>query len=307
MFSTPSTIGIYSVGLLGASIGLSLRASRFAGTIIGFSSPSGLSTAAAMGAIDQGFSYDQLEKEVPELDILFLCSPINTIISTMGRLVSCKLKDGCIITDVGSTKRDIMRASEQLPSHVKFIGGHPMAGSEKSGPSAAVPDLFKNAMYALTPAKSVSVDVVSGFSTFLHEHLGCRTIILAPDAHDSIVAATSHIPHILAVTLVNHVRNTENRLPGTYAMTAGSFRDMTRIASTPFPIWNDIFKTNGDEVRTQIDDCITALQDIKTRLDNNTIGELFDAAKETRSQIASSTRKYPNGSENAVLPQDERN
>jgi prephenate dehydrogenase len=260
-----------------------------------------------MGAIDQGFSYEQIEEVVPKLDITFLCSPINTIIGTIQRLSSCKLKNGCIITDVGSTKREIMAAAQQLPSHVNFIGGHPMAGSEKSGPSAAVHDLFKNAMYALTPANLVSADTLSGFSSFLQTSLGCRTIVLTADAHDSIVAATSHIPHILAITLVNHVRNMENRLPGTYAMTAGSFRDMTRIASTPFPIWSDIFKTNDDEVLEQIDECIAALQDIKNRLHNNTIGELFDSAKETRSKIASIAGGDFNYSDNAAFPQDERN
>lgn len=307
MFTNSSSIGIYSVGLLGASIGLSLKASRFAGTITGFSSPAGLSTALSIGAIDTGFSYEYLEEVVPKLDILFLCSPINTIITTITRLSSCTLKNGCIITDVGSTKREIMAAAKLLPPHVNFIGGHPMAGSEKSGPSAAVADLFKNAMYALTPANSVSAEMLSRFSSFLQTSLVCRTIVLTGDAHDSIVAATSHIPHILAITLVNHVRNMENRLPGTYAMTAGSFRDMTRIASTPFPIWNDILKTNGDEVRMQIDDCIAALQDIKNRLYNNTVGELFDSAKETRSEIASVTGVDVNVSDNAAFPQDERN
>jgi prephenate dehydrogenase len=307
MWDTTSSIGIYSVGLLGASIGLSLKASRFAGTITGFSSPAALSTAMTMGAIDQGFSYDQLKEVVSKLDILFLCSPINAIITTIQQLSSCTLKNGCIITDIGSTKREIMTAAKLLPSNVNFIGGHPMAGTEKSGPAAALPDLFKNAMYALTPANPVSTDILSEFSSFLQTCLGCRTIVLTADAHDSIVAATSHIPHILAITLVNHVRKTENRLPGTYAMTAGSFRDMTRIASTPFPIWNDIFKTNGDEVRMQIDDCIAALQDIKNRLHNNTIGELFDSAKETRSRIASIAGGDLNGSDNAAFPQDERN
>jgi prephenate dehydrogenase len=307
MWDNSSSIGIYSVGLLGASIGLSLKASRFAGTITGFSSPSALSTALTMGAIDQGFTYEQLEKVVPDLDILFLCSPINTIISTIQRLSSCTLKNGCIITDVGSTKREIVATAQQLPPHVHFIGGHPMAGSEKNGPAAAVPDLFKNAMYALTPADTVSADELVSFSSFLQARLGCRTIILAADAHDSIVAATSHIPHILAVTLVNHVRDMENRLHGTYAMTAGSFRDMTRIVSTPFPIWNDIFKTNGDEVLMQIDDCIAALQDIKNRLHNSTIGELFNSAKKTRSEIASVTSGDLNGPNSAAFPQEERN
>ncbi|HEX2956047.1 MAG TPA: prephenate dehydrogenase/arogenate dehydrogenase family protein [Chitinispirillaceae bacterium] len=307
MFTNTQSIGIYSAGLLGASIGLSLKANGFTGTITGFSSPSGLTTALNSGAIDRGFSYEQLEEQVSELDILFLCSPINTIINTIHKLSKCSLKNGCIITDVGSTKRNIMKAAELLPAHVTFIGGHPMAGSEKSGPSAALPDLFKNAMYALTPAPSVPLDNLYRFSSFLKTGLCCRTIVLSADVHDSIVAATSHIPHILAVMLVNHVRKMENRIPSTYTMTAGSFRDMTRIASTPFPIWKDIFETNGDEVRMQIDDCIAALQDIKNRLHDNTIGELFDAAKETRSQIASITGGIVNGSDNAVIKQDERN
>ncbi len=292
MISNTSRIGIYSTGLLGASIGLSLKASRYSGTIIGFSSPESLAIALKSGAIDHGFSYDQLEEQAQHLDILFLCSPIKAIITTIGTLSRCRLKNGCIITDVGSTKREIVAAASALPSHVNFIGGHPMAGSEKSGPSAADPLLFQNAVYVLTTQHIVSEDVLNDFSLFLQKHLGCRTLQLEPAVHDSIVAATSHIPHLLAVLLVNHVRDMEQRVPGTLALTAGGFRDMTRIASTRFPMWKDIFETNLDEVLHQIDDCIAALHDIKHRLNNDTVGVLFDSANATRSKIAPSNKGF---------------
>lgn len=285
MISNTSCIGIYSVGLLGASIGLSLKASQFSGTIVGFSSSEAISTAHSSGAIDVGFGYELLEEQIQNIDLLFLCSPIKTVINTLHNLSHYNLKDGCIITDVGSTKREILSASSSLPPHVNFIGGHPMAGSERSGPAAADPLLFQNALYALTPKNNVSAEVISDFETFLQSYLGCRTLILEAKIHDSIVAATSHLPHLLAVMLVNHVRSIESRIPGTLALTAGGFRDMTRIASTPFPMWKDIFETNLDNIEIQLDDCIMALKDIRQRLRNNTIGGLFETARDTRSRI----------------------
>jgi prephenate dehydrogenase len=292
MISSNSCIGIYSVGLLGASIGLSLKASRFSGTIIGFSSEKSISTACESGAIDKGFGYDCLEEQISNIDLLFLCSPIKTIIHTIQKLSQCSLKNGCIITDVGSTKREIVAASSGLPSQVHFIGGHPMAGSEKSGPSAGDPLLFQNAIYALTPRHGTPTGIIEKLSKFLHDNLRCNTVLLDPDTHDTIVAATSHIPHLLAVMLVNHVRTMEKRVPGTIRMTAGGFRDMTRIASTPYPMWKDIFETNRDEIENQIDSCITALQDIKHRLSSNTMGELFESATETRLKIAPATKGF---------------
>jgi prephenate dehydrogenase len=292
MISNNSCIGIYSVGLLGASIGLSLKANRFSGTIIGFSAAESITIARESGAIDMGFGYDRFEEQIANIDILFLCSPIKTIINTIHKLSQCSFKNGCIITDVGSTKREIVAASSGLPSHVHFIGGHPMAGSEKRGPSAGDPHLFQNAIYAIAPRHGTPPSIIDTFATFLKHNLGCHTIHLEPDIHDSIVAATSHIPHILAVMLVNHVRTIEERVPGTFTMTAGGFRDMTRIASTPYPMWKDIFETNHDKIENQIDTCIAALQDMKHRLNSNTMGELFESASETRSKIASATKGF---------------
>jgi prephenate dehydrogenase len=141
-----NTIAIYSVGLLGGSIGLAFKESGFKGKIIGFSSKSSLQKALDIGCIDEGYGYDEFQSKVGLVDILFLCSPINTIIDTIKKMTSMELPAGIVITDVGSTKLDIINASACLPSHVRFVGGHPMAGSEKSGPSAADPFLFQNAI-----------------------------------------------------------------------------------------------------------------------------------------------------------------
>lgn len=298
MISNPSCIGIFSTGLLGASIGLSLKASEFPGTIVGFSSAEGISVALNSGAIDIGFRYEQLEEQIDKIDILFLCSPIKTIINAIIRLSDCKLKDGCIITDVGSTKREILSASLELPPHVRFIGAHPMAGSEKSGPSAATSDLFQNALYALTPRNNVSEQEINKFAEFLRNNLGCRTLIIDAQSHDFIVAATSHIPHLLSVMLVNHVKSVENRFPETLSLTAGGFRDMTRIATSPYTMWKDIFETNHDNIESQIDDCINILKEIKLRLNNNTIGDLFETARDTKSRIAADNGGFPSNERN---------
>ena len=188
-----------------------------------------------LGCIDEGYSYDALETVMRTTDCLFLCSPIHVIIETIGRLGSMALRQGCVITDVGSTKSRIVAAAEQsLPPHVYFIGGHPMAGSEKRGPKAADPYLFQNAIYVVTPGKNVPPDVLAGFTSFIGKNLGCRHVVLSSQVHDTIAATVSHVPHLVAVALVNVAAAMDKRVPGTLQLAAGGFRDMTRIASSPY-------------------------------------------------------------------------
>jgi prephenate dehydrogenase len=123
----PRTIAIYSVGLLGGSLGLALRQSGYKGRIIGLSSSSAIKEALALGCIDEGYGYDKLNDVVKRSDLLFLCSPINAIVDTIKKLSSMDLPKGLVITDVGSTKQDIVEVSKLLPEGVHFIGGHPMA------------------------------------------------------------------------------------------------------------------------------------------------------------------------------------
>ena len=139
----PEKVTIYSVGLLGGSLGLALKNSGFKGKITGLSSPSAIETAKRLGCIDEGFTYDSLQDVIKDTDLLFLCSPISVILETLNKLSTMELPEGLLITDVGSTKQKIMEAAAFLPPHVYFCGGHPMTGSEKSGPSVSDPISFK--------------------------------------------------------------------------------------------------------------------------------------------------------------------
>jgi prephenate dehydrogenase len=306
----PKTITIYSVGLLGGSIGAALKASGFDGRIIGLSSEKGINTALVRGLLDEGHPYSDLSTVIKQTDLLILCSPIITIINTIKELGKMELPDGLVITDIGSTKRAIVNAAnEYLPPHVTFIGGHPMAGSEKSGPDASAPDLFVNAVYVLTQAGTINiidnannpdnvgcvnnantVDAIDSLSAFLRKYLRCRTVVFDPATHDSVVAAVSHLPHILASALVLCAHDCERTIPGALALAAGGFRDMTRIASSKYDIWHDIFSTNKEAIIPLIDSYINILNEMKTLLANDALKNRFEEARAIKESIPVDTK-----------------
>ena len=288
----PRTIAIYSVGLLGGSLGLAFRQSGYKGKIIGLSSKASIEKAVELGCIDEGYGYDELQDVVAQADILFLCSPINTIIDTIKTLSMLKLPDGLIISDVGSTKQNIIEAACQLPAHVKFVGGHPMTGSEKSGPAAADHFLFQNAIYVLSNKAGIETDLEKSIAAMLRKYLGCRTVFIDAATHDHIAATVSHVPHLLAVALVLLARETDEKTPGTLTLAAGGFRDMTRIASASYPMWHDILDTNKKAIELQLDKYIDILGDIKVRLKNGSLSSAFDKSRETRSRISSSGKGF---------------
>ncbi len=302
----PKQITIYSVGLLGGSIGAALKKSGYQGKIIGLSSPKGVKTALEIGCIDEGYGYDSLKEVVKDTDLLILCSPILSIMDTLDKLATCELPEGMVITDVGSTKKLIVqKALTTLPEHVHFIGGHPMAGSEKSGPAASDPYLFQNAIYVLTPPTGEPRTLDNDIGDFLRDNLGCRNILLAPDVHDTIAAAVSHLPHIAASALVLSVCDMEKSVPGTMELAAGGFRDMTRVASAPYSMWHDILVTNKRPVTAMIDSLIETLGRFREELQSDSLRQSFEKASETRNQIPGGSKGFIGKlSEVMVMAQD---
>ena len=194
---------IVGVGLIGGSLALSLRRSGAVSCIVGVSRPETLRAAEALGALDEGFGYEELAEAVKGCDIVVLAAPIKRILSLLERLGEFDLPEGLIVTDVGSTKGLIVEAAgKNLPEGVVFIGGHPMAGSEKSGIGAADPFLFQNAIYVLCPGKNVSLETAEELGTLL-EKTGARVMVMDADTHDRTVAAVSHLPQFVAVALVD--------------------------------------------------------------------------------------------------------
>jgi prephenate dehydrogenase len=288
---SPTSVVIYSVGLLGGSFGLALRAGGYAGTIIGLSSPEGLDEARRIGCIDEGMGYERLGEAAARAELMVLCSPIGAILETLDRLSALSLPEGLIVTDVGSTKREIVaRARRVLPAHVRFVGGHPMAGSEKRGPSAANPYLFQNAVYALTPRDEEPDDHERELAAFLEHYLGCRHVFMDPETHDTIAATVSHVPHLLAVTLANMAGEVDRHVPGTLALAAGGFRDMTRIASAPYSVWRDILSTNRSTIAPLLERYMTALRRVRDEMSDGGLAEAFESAAAIRATIPADTK-----------------
>jgi prephenate dehydrogenase len=284
---TPRHILIYSVGLLGASLGSALKKSGFTGRITGLSSEKNRATALELGCIDEGFGYEALADRAPQADCIFLCSPIHIIGKTVAAFNDIALRDTCIVTDIGSTKQDIMQRAHTVfaNTRARFIGGHPMAGSEKSGPGASDPYIFQNAIYALTPFSESPDERDRAFAAFLERYLGCSTLFLSPTVHDQIAATISHVPHILSVALVLLAADMQQRREGTLQLAAGGFRDMTRIAASPYRMWHDILTTNTGYITECLDRYIDILTRMKTHLHQGSLQKEFDSACRVKKEM----------------------
>ncbi|MCL2844603.1 MAG: prephenate dehydrogenase/arogenate dehydrogenase family protein [Chitinivibrionia bacterium] len=285
-------IAIYSVGLLGASIGMSLKKSDFNGGIVGISAQKNIEDALSANAVDRGAHYDETANILADTDLLFLCSPIETIIETIKKISTMKLKDGMIITDVGSTKKEIVAAAQKyLPANVKFVGGHPMAGSEKHGAKFADPFLFQNAVWVL---HSEDKRAAEELSDFLEKYLQCKVKFIAPETHDAMVAMVSHVPHIVAVGLVNTAEKINEKICGTLDLAAGGFKSLTRIASSPYKMWHDIYNTNQG-ANIEILDCfIEEMKELRQNLKKGTLEGAFDNAANVRAQLTENQKGFVN-------------
>ncbi|MBT3343355.1 MAG: prephenate dehydrogenase/arogenate dehydrogenase family protein [Gemmatimonadetes bacterium] len=281
-------VAILGVGLIGGSMGLAMRRIGFEGGIVGISRPATIERAVDLGAVDEGFGYDQLPAALDGVDLVFACSPIQHIIDTLPAVMAAAAP-GTLVTDAGSTKRQIVAAARAVGrDDVYFLGGHPMAGSEKSGVGAADPFLFQNAIYVLIPDPGVPAPLHLGLRDLVRG-VGARVLELKAESHDTVVAAISHLPQLLATSLVEMVGRLDegDEARGAFLMlAAGGFRDMTRIASSPFaPVWKDICATNGDRIRAMTGQFSTQLSQVTGRVGDEALAEDFDYANRVRDTI----------------------
>ncbi|MCK5738318.1 prephenate dehydrogenase/arogenate dehydrogenase family protein, partial [bacterium] len=204
-----------------------------------------------------------------------------------------------LITDVGSTKGEITRLAEKIvPPEINFIGGHPMAGSEKASFRAADPLLFENCFYILTPSQNTADAVTQSFAAIV-EKIGAKTLILDAAEHDRIAAGISHLPQLLAVGLVNLVARYNQENPYYLKMAAGGFRDMTRIASSPYSIWEDICNTNQPNIAGMLTELIKELEKLRDtfeepELPTEKLAVIFEHAARTRLSIPKDTKGFIN-------------
>ena len=243
-------VSILGVGLLGGSIGLALRRAGFAGRILGFGHrQSSLDAALTVGAIDAGFL--DLRPAVESADLVILAGPIG-LFPKLLRELRAIVRPDAVVADVGSTKRQVVAwAKKFLPRSVRFVGSHPIAGSDRRGVQFARADLFDGACCVLTPAtlgRGTSLLVVKRFEDAVErveafwQSLGMWTCRMTPARHDRCLAEISHLPHAAAVALMLQATGPARELAGT------GFLDCTRIAGGDPELWRDIFLTNSAEV-----------------------------------------------------------
>ncbi len=279
-------IAIVGVGLIGGSLGLAVRQAAPSTRVVGISRDETIARALELQVLDEGYSYEELEEGIADADLVLLCTPIRRIVELLPEVMRCA-RDGALISDVGSTKRVIARTALAAGrENVHFIGGHPMAGSERSGVTAADPFLFQNAIYILIPGEGVPEPLHADLQLLLGR-IGARVVELSAEMHDRVVAAISHLPQMLATSLVEMVGRMNEEEGGLYLpLAAGGFRDLTRIASSPFaPVWEDICSTNADSIRDLIDRFSAMLGDVRARVGDESLKRDFDFANEKRASI----------------------
>lgn len=228
----PSTIAIVGTGLIGGSLGLSIKQRKLAARVIGISrTKKSVVTAQRIGAIDEG-SLDLAA--IRGADMVILCLPVGEILKQARQIVK-NARNDCAICDAGSTKEEITRVFSRLTD--RFIGSHPMAGSEKNGIANASRNLFDGSLCVVTPGKAADKKALTAVTSFW-SRICARVVTMQPREHDRIMAFVSHLPHATAFALVNTVPESFLRY------SASGFKDTTRLGASDEYIWEDIFLTN---------------------------------------------------------------
>ena len=255
----PRRLSILGVGLLGGSIGLAAKSSINGCRVVGYGHrPQSLQTALSLNAVDE--VYDDPASAVRDADLVVLCTPVGTF----GRILDVigpALAPNAVVTDVGSTKASVVRAARtSVPHSARFVGSHPMAGSEKRGVEFARADLLNGALCIVTPDEATDPEAVAKVEGFWRL-LGMRTTRLSPVEHDRRLADVSHLPHAVAAALVAMQDAASMDLAGK------GFADTTRVAAGDPGLWRDIFLDNRDNLRQSIRRLQEHLGGLLSRLD----------------------------------------
>lgn len=272
-------VTIVGLGLVGGSLGMAIRRKRLARRVIGFSRhESTVRRAKARRAIDDGCT-ELCPDWLGLSDLVVIATPPLSVVP-IARQVAKLTSHRFILTDVASTKGEIVqRIEKNLPSRIRFVGSHPMAGSERSGIQAADPDLFQGAACLLTPTARADRSAVAKISA-LWRGVGGRPVALSPARHDALVAQISHVPHLAAAALVLAAQ------PEALRMAAGGFTDATRIALSDPSVWSEICRTNRRELRRGLDRFIAQIERLRKLLSDDTgLLRSLEEARRKRRQL----------------------
>lgn len=253
------TVAIVGVGLIGGSFALALRATGFAGKIVGVSSAEAVRAALEHGVIDEAMP---LAEAAALADLIHLSRPIEGILSVLDEL-DAYVMPGALITDAGSTKAAICARAAVKIHRGRFVGGHPMAGKEARGAAEAEATLFRGRPYILTSPCPELEQIVASF--------GARVVVMSAEEHDVLVALTSHLPQLISSALAASIGTQPDaaRVAGPAAM------DLTRLALSPYEIWRDIFSTNAPNIDAALGVFIAKLEVMRDELRSPRIEQEF--------------------------------
>lgn len=267
------TCGFIGLGLIGGSIARALKEHDHHIKIVAYDvNPETLRLAKQDAVAD--IIAPAIDESFSDCDYIFLCAPVQKNDSNLAA-VKKVLPDKCLLTDVGSVKSTIHNAIRDAGLEHCFIGGHPMAGSERTGYINSKSALLENAYYILTPTPSVPNEKLEAYRD-LTAKMGAIPLILDYRKHDYVTAAVSHLPHVIAASLVNLVRDSDSEDGIMKMIAAGGFKDITRIASSSAAMWQQICLTNTENIASLLQDYIDSLTAIKAELDGKYEQELYD-------------------------------
>lgn len=278
-------ISILGLGLIGGSIARALRQSDNDFRICAVSGHmESIDAALKDGVIDEGG--DSLPEFIRGSDIIILTAPVDVNLGYL-KVIKPYLTERTVLTDAGSVKQPIMRAAADLGLSECFIGGHPMAGSEKKGYANSSSELLKGARYIITPGESSSPEAVERLKELV-VLTGAIPVIMTPEEHDRSTALVSHVPHLLSAALVNLVRDNETPDGMLGKLAAGGFRDLTRISSSDPALWEQICMENRGEISELLEAYASSVMEIRDFLetgDPDSLRDMFSRAREYREGI----------------------
>jgi cyclohexadieny/prephenate dehydrogenase len=280
-------VALIGLGLIGSSLARAMRRGKLAGHIAGFAqSAQTRDTAVEIKLVDS--IHASADEAVKDADLVIFCSPVGTY-GKLAEAIGPHLKQGATLTDVGSVKGAVVRdVAPHLPKHVHFIPGHPIAGTEQSGPRSGFAELFDERWCILTPLPHSDEAATAKLEAFWK---GCGSMVerMTPEHHDLVLAITSHLPHLIAYNTVATAADLEE-VTGSEVIrySAGGFRDFTRIAASDPTMWRDVFLNNKDavlEMLGRFSEDLSALQRAIRWSDGETLFNLFTRAREVRRGI----------------------
>lgn len=282
---------VIGTGLIGGSFCLAIKEAVACGNIIGAGrSESTLKKAKALNIID---AYDiDISNAVSNADLVFVSVPLGAMESVFEKIADGLIKAGnthAIVTDAGSSKQQVLQIAEKVFSKEmlkNFVAGHPIAGTENSGPEAAFAELYKDRRVILTPTADTDENAIKVVTTLWHK-TGALVETMDAEHHDKVLAATSHLPHVLAFGLVHCLENMDD-IEDVFRFAAGGFRDVTRIASSDPTMWRDICLNNQQpilEMMKRYRDELDMLYNALEKADGEKLIEVFQHAKQTRDKF----------------------